>query len=77
MKIANERTLDELDRLKDQLTAHLRKSPAKQKPVKNPFNGRFRWVMPLFLVAGGGYLFYRNTPTLKEYMLESGNISYQ
>jgi hypothetical protein len=38
---------------------------------------RLRWVLPLFLVVGGGYLLHRNTPTLQEYLLEKGEISYQ
>jgi hypothetical protein len=66
MKIASDKTYQEFDKLIDQLTAHKKKSPIDQsQSYKKPVNGRFRWVMPLFLMIGGGWLAYRNIPAVQ------------
>ena len=53
-----------------------RKSQNK-KNVPNPISVKFRWVMPLGLIFGGLWLVYKNTPTIKDYLLQKEIITYQ
>lgn len=71
MKIANEKTFEEFDRLKDQIFAHKRSQAPKQTPPK-PLKLRSfptKTIMRLTLLIGGAWLIARNTNKIKEYLI--------
>ena len=66
MKIANEQTFQQFDRIKEQMFAHKQKEyRQQQKQVKNPISSRFRIVLPLTLIFGGLWLVYQKAPSIK------------
>jgi hypothetical protein len=74
MKIANEQTLRQFDRFSEEL---FRKKAKTKTPVPNPISGKFRFLMPLALMAGGLYLVHKNTPTIRDLLLEKEIVTYQ
>jgi hypothetical protein len=80
MKILNEKTLDDFDKMKDNLFAHKRKQATlntSKPPIKNPISSLYRFFAPIALIAGGFYLVYTRTPPLKDYLIENKYITYQ
>jgi hypothetical protein len=68
MKIANEQTFQQFDKLKEQMFAHKQKQQQQQqqkKPPPNPISARFRLVLPLTLMMGGLWLVYTKAPSIE------------
>ena len=79
MKIANEKTFEEFDRLKDQIFAHKRRQAPKPTPPK-PLKIRSfpkKTIIGLTIALGGYWLLANKTNNIKEYLIENRHITYQ
>ena len=75
MKIANERTFQQFDRFRQDMFR--KKTNQLKKDIPNPISVKFRWVMPLALIAGGLWLIKKNMPSIKDIILDREIVTYQ
>ena len=75
MHIANEKTFQKFDQLSQNMFR--KKARHSQNHAPNPISPRFRWVMPIGLIAGGLWMVHKNTPTIKDYLLQKEVFTYQ
>lgn len=69
MKIANEQTFRQFDKLKEEIFNKKLDQTKVAKAAKNPIALKVRLLYPITLIAGGLWLVYRNMPSIKDVLL--------
>lgn len=77
MKIANEATFRQFDKMKEDIFNKKHDQFQANKQVKNPISSKIRILYPLALMAGGLWLVYNNIPRIRDVLLKRDIITNQ
>lgn len=70
MKIANEATFRQFDKMKEDIFNKKHDQFQANKQVKNPISSKIRILYPLALMAGGLWLVYNNMTRIRDLLLK-------
>lgn len=77
MKIANEATFQEFDKMKEAYFYRKSENLKAKHQVKNPISLKFRLLYPIALIGGGLWLVYRNMPSIRDLLIKREILTYQ